>query len=273
MPALTVSTYSLRGRNNIKEFIDRAENLQVAGIELGSDIHWPDVVSTDDVAEIRDSTARNRWTLNIDYTMKTVTLDDFDPARARQGISELKDCLTLAGQVGADSVSVRVGLIAQNMPDNIDDVRKRAHAKIVDSIKECMPLAEASGTYVLIENAQLRPNEVLETYEQYNELANEVGSDRIKFILDPAHCHTFSGIADGVNALGPRVHAVHLHDNHGERGKDEHLELGKGTIDLAPHAEFFRSVPGMVSFKGWDENDEEASTVRSLELIKGLLGN
>ena len=272
MPALTVSTYSLRGRKNMKEFIDLAEKLQVSGIELGSDVHWPDVLSSEDSSVVKDAVARNHWSSNLDYTMKTATLDNFDPARIQRGISELKDCLTLAGTLGVQAVSVRVGLIAQNMPDNAEDFRKRAHASIVDSLKECMPLAEASGTYLLIENAQLRPTEVLETYDQYNELIDGIASDRVKFILDPAHCHTFSGIADGINGIGHNVHSVHIHDNHGERGKDEHLELGKGNINLEPHTEFLRSVPGTVSFKGWDETEEEESTVRSLTLIKGLLG-
>jgi len=169
-------------------------------------------------------------------------------------------------------VSVRVGLISRSLPDNVTEVRRRAQSTIVDDLKECVPQAEASGTYILIENAQLRPEEVLETYGQYNDLVRAVGSDRLKYILDPAHCHTFTGIADGINTLGPNTYSVHLHDNHGERGKDEHLELGKGNIDLAPHAGFLRDVPGMVCFKGWEKDDEEGSIVRSLGLIKGLLG-
>ena len=272
MPAISISTHSLRARDNISQFIDFAERLKVAGIELGSDAHWPDVLSAEDRSVIRDAVSRNGWNLNIDYTMKTATLDNFDPAKIQQGISDLKADLALADDLGAESVSIRVGLISSSLPDNLADVRRRAQTAIADALKECVSAAERSGVYLLIENAQLRPEEVLETYDQYNDLVDEVGSSQVKFIFDPAHCHTFTGIQDGISALGHNVHAVHLHDNHGERGNDEHLELGKGNIDLEPHAAFLRSVPGMVAFKGWDKGDEEGSILRSLELIKGLLG-
>ena len=273
MPSISVSTYSFRGRENIPQFIAFAESLGVTGIELGTDAHWPDVLSSDDKAAIRDAVARNGWMLNIDYNMKTATLDNFDEAKVQQGISEMKADLSLAEELGAGSVSVRVGLISSSLPDNVDEVRRRAQTNIADALREGLPLAERANALLLIENAQLRPLEVLETYDQYNQLVEEIGSNRVKFILDPAHCHTFTGIQDGIDAMGPNIHSVHFHDNHGERGNDEHLEFGKGTIDLAPHADFLRNVPGMITFKGWDGTDEEGSTVRSLNLIKGILGS
>ena len=273
MPSISVSTYSFRGRESIPHFIAFAERLGVAGIELGTDAHWPDALSSDDRAAIREAVTRNGWTLNIDYNMKTATLDNFDDARVQQGIPELKADLSLADELGAGSVSVRVGLISNSLPDNLDEVRRKAQISIADALREGLPLAERANAYLLIENAQLRPLEVLETYDQYNQLVEEIGSSRVKFILDPAHCHTFTGIQDGIDALGHNIYSVHFHDNHGERGNDEHLEFGKGTIDLNTHADFLRNVPGMISFKGWDGTDEEGSTVRSLDLIRGILGS
>ncbi len=273
MPSVSVSTYSFRGRESIPQFIAFAESLGVAGIELGTDAHWPDVLSSDDKAAIRDAVDRNGWVLNIDYNMKTANMDNFDEAKVQQGISELKADLGLAEELGAGSVSVRVGLISDSLPENADEMRRKAQTSIADALREGLPLAERANALLLIENAQLRPLEVLETYDQYNQLVEEIGSSRVKFIFDLAHCHTFTGIQDGIDALGPNIHSVHYHDNHGERGNDEHLEFGKGTIDLAPHADFLRSVPGMITFKGWDGTDEEGSTVRSLDLIRGILGS
>ena len=164
----------------------------MTGIELGTDAHWPDVLSSDDKAAMRDAVARNGWMLNIDYNMKTATLDNFDEAKVLQGISELKADLSLAEELGAGSVSVRVGLISSSLPDNVDEVRRKAQTNIADALREGLPLAERANALLLIENAQLRPLEVLETYEQYNQLVEEIGSSRVKFIFDLAHCHTFT---------------------------------------------------------------------------------
>jgi len=65
MPALAISTYSLRGRKSIQEFIDLAERLEVEGIELGSDAHWPDVLSEGDRSAIKKTWRwQTPWELN-----------------------------------------------------------------------------------------------------------------------------------------------------------------------------------------------------------------
>ena len=54
------------------------------------------------------------------------------------------------------------------------------------------------------------------------------------FCLDPGHTFAFGDapLKTWVNALGKYLGQIHLHDNHGE--EDEHLALGKGSIDFQP---------------------------------------
>jgi sugar phosphate isomerase/epimerase len=60
-----------------------------------------------------------------------------------------------------------------------------------------------------------------------------VDDERIDVCLDVGHAHCFSSVSVSawVRRLGDRIGYVHLHNNHGEA--DEHLDLDKGTIDMA----------------------------------------
>ena len=273
MPALSISTYSFESPVDIQKIISIGDQNGCTGFELGSDAYWPEALSDSDSPYIQDAVAQNNWSLNLDYTFRGATLEDRTPETCQRAILQLEDCLQLAGSLGAQTVTIRMGLIAQTLPPDAETVRVEAYQLLVDALKYCVPLVEANDVYLLVENAQLRPTEVLTSYAQYVQLLDDVGSPRLKFIMDPAHAHTFTGIADVVQELGPRSHSVHMHDNHGVRGEDEHLDIGSGNIDFQPWAEFLRQVPGMVTYKGKTVEDEEGSVIRSLKVLQALLGN
>ncbi|MFZ0611664.1 MAG: sugar phosphate isomerase/epimerase, partial [Desulfobacterales bacterium] len=54
----------------------------------------------------------------------------------------------------------------------------------------------------------------------------------VGFCLDTGHQAAFgqASLVKWLDALGPHIGQVHLHDNHGLR--DEHLALGRGKIDF-----------------------------------------
>jgi sugar phosphate isomerase/epimerase len=63
-------------------------------------------------------------------------------------------------------------------------------------------------------------------------LLEAIDSSSLGYCLDTGHGHIFSQVPlpEWVEALGPWLIEVHLHDNH--RQADEHLPLGFGEIDF-----------------------------------------
>jgi len=90
-----------------------------------------------------------------------------------------------------------------------------------------------AGTRLMIENAyEEDPQDIRAIFEGLSDLG-------VGFCLDMGHQAAFGRVPleRWLAILGPYLGQVHLHDNHG--GGDEHLALGKGTIDFAP---LFRAI-------------------------------
>ncbi len=84
------------------------------------------------------------------------------------------------------------------------------------------------GTTVVLEN-------VMEVSPEFQiNLHDRIAHPNLKLCMDVGHVNLSSRIepARWIQAFGPRLHHVHLHDNHGDR--DEHLPIGKGTIAFDP---------------------------------------
>lgn len=84
------------------------------------------------------------------------------------------------------------------------------------------------GCRLMIENAyEEDPQDIQAIFEGLSHLG-------VGFCLDMGHQAAFGKAPLGrwLKILGPYLGQVHLHDNHGSR--DEHLALGKGTIDFGP---------------------------------------
>lgn len=59
-----------------------------------------------------------------------------------------------------------------------------------------------------------------------------VGSERLGFCFDPGHASLFSRlpVQKWIEALGPGLREMHVHDNRGTR--DDHLPVGEGSINF-----------------------------------------
>jgi sugar phosphate isomerase/epimerase len=80
----------------------------------------------------------------------------------------------------------------------------------------------------------------------------------VGFCLDTGHTCAFgkSELAVWLNALGPRLGQVHLHDNFGN--EDEHLAMGQGTIDFSILFKYLKEnkkTPLIVTLEPHEEED------------------
>ncbi|MFZ0132353.1 MAG: sugar phosphate isomerase/epimerase family protein [Desulfobacterales bacterium] len=85
---------------------------------------------------------------------------------------------------------------------------------------------EGTGCRLMLENVyESGPEDLLSLFESLAPLG-------VGFCLDSGHQAAFgqASLAQWLDALGPRIGQLHLHDNHGRR--DDHLAMGQGTIDF-----------------------------------------
>ncbi len=99
-------------------------------------------------------------------------------------------------------------------------------AKSLETWRWLAAAVREQGARLMLENVYEKgPQEMATLLAQLEDL--EVG-----FCLDSGHQAAFSSTSLGewLDALGPRLQQLHLHDNCG--AGDEHLALGKGVIDF-----------------------------------------
>jgi len=122
-----------------------------------------------------------------------------------------------------------------------------------------------AGAVLMIENVyEEGPAEMRVLFER---LQNQ----GVRFCLDIGHQHAFSRstLQDWLQALGPYLGQLHLHDNDGNQ--DSHLALGKGTSDLTTLFRFLKADrvgPLVVTL----EPHQETDLWPSLEYLKKVWG-
>jgi len=117
-----------------------------------------------------------------------------------------------------------------------DERRYHAHRAewLSGSLATWEPLiqqAEEVGVVVHLENVYEQTPEMILT------LIEEMDSENLGFCLDMGHMNVFGEVAlsEWLDALGPHLKEVHLHDNNGH--SDSHGPIGSGT---APFNELFQ---------------------------------
>lgn len=105
--------------------------------------------------------------------------------------------------------------------------RKQAQQYSRQALEELIPIAKAHGIVLGVENIA-SPSNALYTQEEYIHLLDDV-DETAQYLLDLGHAH-FNGwdIPTALDAIGPRLCGLHIHDNDG-RG-DQHLPIFAGTI-------------------------------------------
>lgn len=140
--------------------------------------------------------------------------------------SELSACVGLAEHLGAGVLVVHPGAVPAEHPPRY---REQAWRRFVLGLETLGAYAHSRGVHVALENKQRGKGEdLVATPEEHLLALHEAPS--VGACLDLGHSHTLGiDAAAYVEALGPRLIHVHLHDNQG--ALDEHLPLGEGTLD------------------------------------------
>lgn len=136
-------------------------------------------------------------------------------------VTQLEACIEKAAEV-TDRITVHPGYLEPN-GRNLRSEAWNNHKKAVEILGMT---AEKYGITACLENM---PN--LEDFycrDPY-ELEGLIDGTNMKMTFDAGHANTCGNLPEFCKVVLPKAHHMHIHDNHGKF--DEHLSVGKGTID------------------------------------------
>ena len=146
-----------------------------------------------------------------------------DPVR-KASMKETLDTIKAANKLGIDRATIHPGLSSMSVHDI--EYRYLVHAK--ESMKELDKAQSEYGVSLAIENM---PDMYFFLGRTASELKEIVDGTDLGICFDIGHANTAGQIDAMIDTFGDRITNIHIHDNCGK--KDEHLTIGKGSIDFS----------------------------------------
>lgn len=163
--------------------------------------------------------------LTIHSPILDMNIASATPSFRSESVRQVLRSIDHAARLGAELVVVHPG---RRTP--LDYFDPKIHLNLNrESLKAILNHGEAAGVRIGVENMPGGQSCLLEKSSEFLELVDE--GLPLQMTLDVGHANTTSQLNDFIRDMGPRIAHLHLHDNMGER--DDHLVVGKGTIDWA----------------------------------------
>ncbi|MBI4277194.1 MAG: sugar phosphate isomerase/epimerase [Armatimonadetes bacterium] len=217
-------------RGEVEASIDRVAALGYDGVELA--IRDPDAV---DGPALRAAVARRRLGVPAVGTGQAFLLEGLslcsreEPVRARAA-ARLRRHLHLAAGLGA---MVIVGLLRGRLEAG-DEAAGRA--RFLDSLRACLPEAEALGVRVVLEPVNRYEGNYLLTLAEAVEVVDALGSPALGLLADTFHMNIEERfIEEALRRAAPRLWHVHVADSN-------RWAPGMGHLDFAAIVETLRGI-------------------------------
>ena len=262
-------------RRTFDEAADRIAAIGYDGLELQADVPhaWPAHLLPEQKRSILMAMERNRLTFsNVNAFMMNAVADPRQPywhpsfiepdAHYRQiRIDHTHRSLDLCAELGAPHITTEPG-----GPLAPGQSRAEAIDLFVEVLKPLADHAHAIGVLLLIEP---EPGLLLETTDQYLEVAERLNAPSIGLNFDVGHAYCVSEeIPRAIQKLAPHIRHFHLEDIASTR-VHHHLIPGTGAIDFP---EVFQAIRG-IGYDGWltvelypfvDDPDQAARQAREM---------
>jgi sugar phosphate isomerase/epimerase len=152
-----------------------------------------------------------------------------EKSRRIDAMDEIKRALEAAELIPFTNLVLHLG-------ERTDGWSQRSIEYAETALEHLGAFARPLGVRLLVENLTSEPT----TPEHLMTILEMGHLDNVGICLDLGHAHLTVGIPEAVTTLGPRIMALHVHDNHGL--KDEHLWPGDGTIPWAATIEALKKL-------------------------------
>ena len=234
-------------QRSLQEAIDFGKRQGLSAFEVWADhphAH-PDETSVDLRARVRRE-LMGFERVSVHGPLGNASLASINPGIWRESLRQHLATIELAHDIGAAVLVVH--------PGDLRDARFAAEFTRLaeEALGRLARRAEELGVTLAVENCGPYHAGIDRRAEDLVALITHVGSSRLQACLDTGHGAVNGNTADLVRLLGDAIVHLHVHDNHGQQ--DEHLPVGRGTIDFSVLAPVLAGFAGMaIAEVVWDE--------------------
>ena len=218
---------------SIEDSIESISSAGYSAVELMCDEpHAFPPLSSDKINSIKNALKENQMTISNLNGFMMCAIEDFhhpswiekDQRYRQKRIEHTKNCIDLAKQLGATTVSTEPG----GPPSGVS--REEELDIFEQGLKEVLPIAEKNEIKILIEP---EPGLSIENSSQFLEFISRFSSDYIGLNFDVGHFFCVDeDPADLIISLKEHIKHVHLEDI-AESREHQHLVPGTGAIDFS----------------------------------------
>jgi sugar phosphate isomerase/epimerase len=248
---LAFSTNAFK-KNSLEQAIDYIADIGYAGVELMADLHhaYPPTMDAPRRAETQKHLQARRLPVsNVNAFTLFACGDTYHPtwieddeSKRQQRIQHTLDCINLAAEFGARTISLQPG--GPTIGTSIS--RDLASERYAEGLHRVLPKAKAKNLILAIEP---EPGLFIETAAEYLEFKNRFFKNEPSVRMNCDIGHLFCVGDDPAAVIRDHAeHVAHVHiEDIGKNRVHQHLTPGKGVIDFP---EIFRALDD-IEYSGW----------------------
>lgn len=213
----------------VEDYFEESRDLGFNWLELGceSPINFPHTFDDQRIARIRDLGEKHGIVCSL-HSASYVNSAEIMPTVHQAVEQHLIEYLQLAARLGAEHLVIHCGF-------HFSQFMEATYEALLTTFRAAVEVAERLDLPMMIENMNLLPPEAEIRYlgttiEELKLVFDHFDTPYLGLALDVGHAHLLPGGVDAfLEAFGPRIGGLHLHDNDGVI--DRHWAMGSGTID------------------------------------------
>jgi sugar phosphate isomerase/epimerase len=191
-------------------------------VEIGVDAEVLDDGPAADLKQVADTLTGAGLRCSLHAPFLDLSLGAIDPKIRRVSMERMEQVIRLIPIFQPRWVVCHGGYEARHYQDRQEEWLRNT----TESLKRILSLLEGTGVPLMVENVFEKKTDHLEA------LFAAIPSAGLRLCLDVGHHRLYgrTDLSDWLDALGPHLGMLHLHDNLGQ--EDDHLALGRGCIDF-----------------------------------------
>jgi sugar phosphate isomerase/epimerase len=194
----------------------------------------------------------------------SLNLAAMNPGVRQLSVQQTKDAMDLCADLGGGPVIVHNGEYTFRRFSGLIQWKIN-----IQSLQELAAYAANKSVTMCLENIGFEPDHMDQCVDDMLRVRDEAGEPLISFCLDIGHARLNHELPEAIAKMGPHIRHIHFTDNFGEH--DDHLPIGEGDFDYAPHLDFFRSFGGIITLEVVKVGEDPEPAIKSLEYVRRLL--